>query len=128
MKILLEKEESEKIFHDALCNGHSLAYAGLSIDYSNEDYHKAKKSLQKNPNSSICLEDVWMQILRLGGKLTLLDDEGGMEPKSIELKDVHEMVSKTELRHLIDAILEEGDATTAEVILQTVFYGEVIFG
>lgn len=128
MKITLEKKESEKLFHDALCNGHSLAYCGVKIDYSDKEYAKAKKSLQKKKNESICLEDVWMEILRTGGKLTLVDEENGMEPESITLKDVHTKVAKTELRHLLDAINEEGDATTAEVILQTVFYGEVIFG
>ena len=42
--------------------------------------------------------------------------------------DVHERVQNTDTRHLLDAINEKDDADTADVILQSVFYGEVIFG
>jgi hypothetical protein len=69
-----------------------------------------------------------MEILRLGGKLVLVDEENGMGDKAITLKDVHTKVAKTPLRHLMDAINENDDGDTADCIIQTVFYGEVIFG
>ena len=69
-----------------------------------------------------------MEILRTGGKLVLVDEENGMGDKTITLKDVHTKVAKTPLRHLMDAIEERDDADTADCIIQTVFYGEVIFG
>jgi hypothetical protein len=129
MKIILEKSESEKIFHGALCNGGGLAYCGVKINYSDKEYAAAKKSLQKKTNDTVCLEDVWLEILRRGGTLTMIDEESGMKPASIKLSDVHRRVAKTEPRHLMDAINEQDDdAITAEVILQTVFYGKVIFG
>ena len=133
MKIILEKEEAEKHFHNALCNGSQIRYYGLHLDYADKDYSAAKKSLvakQKKGElkDGICQEDVWMEILRIGGKLTLIDEENGIGNKSVTLKNIHSRVAKTPLRHLMNAINENDDADTADCIIQTVFYGEVIFG
>jgi hypothetical protein len=133
MKIIFTAEEAEQHFHNALCNGSNLPYYGLTLDYSEADYAKAKKSLvQKQKKGkfgeTICREDVWLEILKIGGKLTLIDEENAVKPKSITLKHVHTRIGKTPLKHLVDAINENDDADTADAILQTVFYGEVIFG
>ena len=133
MKIVLEKEEAEKHFHNALCNGSNMRYYGVHLDYSDKDYAKAKKSLVKKQDrgefkETICCEDIWMEILRVGGVLTLVDEENGIGNKAITLKDVHTKVAKTPLYHLMNAINENDDADTADCIIQTVFYGEVIFG
>ena len=125
MKVTLTKKESEDLFYISLCN----VYVGmvsntLELDYSDYDYQNAKSKLE-----SSCYEDVLMQILRDGGELKLVDHEyDGEYNKSITLKDVHNKVQETPLKHLIDAINENDDACTADVILQTVFYGEIIFG
>jgi hypothetical protein len=37
-------------------------------------------------------------------------------------------VSNTPIKHLMDAINENGDAITADVIIQTVFLNDVIYG
>ena len=133
MKIVLTKEESENHFYNALCNGSNMRYYGIILDYADKDYTAAKKSLvakQKKGElkSGICQEDVWMEILRIGKKLTFIDEENGVGNKSITLKDVHSRVAKTPLNHLMDAVNENDDADTADAILHTVFYGEVIFG
>ena len=127
MKIQLTEEESEKIFHNSLCNGHQIAHYGLQMDYSEKEYEKAKKRLQKKGEDD-CLEDVWLEILRGGGTLTLVDEENGMDPSVITLKDVHERVQEAPVRHLLDAINEQDDGDTADVILQSVFYQDVVFG
>ena len=127
MKILLTAQESEQIFYDSLCNGHQIAYYGLQLEYDDKEYDKAKKRLVKKGERP-CLENVWMEILRGGGTLKLVDEENGLEPEVISLQDVHERVQETDVRHLLDAINEQGDGDTADVVLQTVFYGKVIFG
>lgn len=127
MKILLTAKESEQIFYDSLCNGHQIAYYGLQLECDDKEYDKAKKRLIKKGERP-CLEDVWMEILRGGGTLTLVDEENGLEPSVISLHDVHARVQETDARHLLDAINEQGDGDTADVVLQTVFYREVIFG
>lgn len=127
MEIKLTHEESEKIFHNSLCNGHQIAYYGLELDYSDEEYENAKERLIKKDESR-CLEDVWMEMLRGGATLTLVDNENGEEPSVITLADVHERVQTAPVRHLLDAVNEQDDGDTADVILQTVFYQDVIFG
>ena len=127
MTINLTPEESETYFHNSLCNGHQIAYYGLQLDYDEEEYDQARERLEAKGEST-CLEDVWMEILRGGGTLTLIDEENGEDPSPIKLADVHERVQNTPLRHMMDAINEHDDGDTADVILQTVFYGDVIFG
>lgn len=127
MTIKLTPEESETYFHNSLCNGHQIAMYGLHLDYDETEYKEARERL-KAKGESPCLEDVWMEILRGGGVLTLIDEENGEAPSAIKLADVHERVQNTPLRHMMDAINEHDDGDTADVILQTVFYGDVIFG
>jgi hypothetical protein len=125
MKITLSTQESEEYFYNALCNG--LGYMGgygLSVDFSTNEYKAAKEKLT-NP----CYEDVLMQMLRDGGTLTLVDEEcDGEYTRTIALKEVHERVQNTETSHLMDMVNGYDDATTADVILQSVFFNEVIFG
>tara|TARA_Y100000389_G_scaffold199048_1_gene236698 strand:- start:1383 stop:1775 length:393 start_codon:yes stop_codon:yes gene_type:complete len=130
MEIKLTKKESEDAFYDSLCNGlNYLSGYGLLIDYKKEEYQKAKASfLKKNPKRTACYEDILMEILFIGGNLLLDDTEDPEAVISINLKDVHEKVSNTDGRHLLDSIEERGDAITADCILQTVFLGEVIYG
>lgn len=125
MTITLTNEESEEYFYNALCNGAGYIQGhGVYIDYDENDYDEAKNKLS-NP----CIEDVLMQILRDGKELKLVDEEGeGEYTRSITLKDVHDRVQKTDLGHLQDMIDENDDAITADVILQTVFLEDVIFG
>lgn len=128
MEIKLTNEESEKYFYNSLCNGAQISYYGLTIDYNRKAYDKAKKTLQKD-GTSICFEDVLMQVLRQGDKIKVVDNENdGDYTRSITIKEVHERVSKTPIRHLMNAINEEDDGDTADVILQSVFFEDVIFG
>jgi hypothetical protein len=131
MQIILTSQESESFFFDSLCNGLSeLNGYGLSVDYKKSDYQSAKRNLrEQNPEESICFEDVLMQILREGGSLKFIDVEGdGEYTRSISIAEVHARVAKTPIRHLVDQINENSDAVTADVILQTVLFEEVIFG
>jgi len=125
MKILLTPEESEKFFYNSLCNG--LGYFesyGLELMWDKKDYDKARKKL-KSP----CFEDVLLQILKDGKTLSVKDHEcDGEYDRVIDLKDVHEKVQTTDSRWLLQMEHEEDDATTADCILQTVFFGEIVFG
>jgi hypothetical protein len=132
MEINLTPQESEEYFYNALCNG--LGYVtsgyGLNLDYSDDDYGEAKAKLgREHPGVFISFEDVLMEMLRMGKTLTMIDEEGeGDNNSTITLKDVHERVSKIPSRHLLDMINENDDGDTADVIIQQVFYNEIIFG
>lgn len=127
MEIKLTPQESEDLFLTSMCNvfgtGHEQNY-GLTLEYSDDDYKNSRKKL-----SDPCWEDVLLQILKDGGKLTLIDSEcDGEYTKTITLEDVHNRVCKTPIRHLMDSINGDGDVTTSDVMIQTVFFDEVIFG
>ena len=131
MTTTLEKTEAETLFYDALCNGmYYISGYGLQFDYSDKDYTKAKKELVKEgKEGSICREDVWMKILHIGGKLTLIDVEcDGEYTRSIGINDVYENINLVDGQTILDALNENGDAGHADIILQTVFYKEIIFG
>lgn len=125
MKISLTHIESEDYFFNALCNGlHELGNYGIELDYNEDEYKLSRASL--GPNAP-CFEDVLMQMLRDGYKLAFTDTEAE-ETMFITMNDVHAKVQTTDSRHLLDMINEQDDAVTADVVLQTVIYGEVVFG
>jgi hypothetical protein len=125
MKILLTPEESEKFFYNSLCNG--LGYVSgydIELTFAESHYKAARKKLD-----GPCFEDVLMQILRDGKPLKIVDHGcDGEYNRTITLKDVHEKVQTTDASWLLQMENEEDDATTADCILQTVFFGEIIFG
>ena len=128
--IKLSKEKSEEFFYNSLCNGLSfLDGSGLVLNFSDKDYKRAKVSyIKKHSPDVVCYEDVLMEILRMGNRLELEDAENGEGVRSITIDDVHKKVRKTPMNHLMDMINENDDAVTAYCIIQTVFYGKVLFG
>lgn len=131
MQIVLTPEESENYFYNALCNG--LGYIsnyGLELMWDKKHYSAAKKKLQElKPNEIVCCEDIFMQILRDGNKIWFVDNESDGEEYPITLELIHERVSKTEKRHLFNMILEQDDAETADVLIQSVLFdGEIVYG
>ena len=125
MKITLTPQESEEYFLNALCNGLAkVTNYGLGLDYEQKEYTEAREKLT-NP----CYEEVLMQMLRDGKRITMVDVEGeGDMTRSICLQDIHERVQKTPHEHLMDMVDENDDVITADVILQTVFFSDIIFG
>lgn len=128
--VTLTNEQSEEYFYNALCNGAGqLSSSGLEITHRADDYSAAKKELIHVDNKEgVCYEDVWMKILRMGKELRIEDVESGEYNRSITLADVHARVYKTPMVHLNDMITEQDDAITADAIIQTVFFEDIIFG
>lgn len=131
MKIVLTLQESEEIFHAALCNAESTGYMagyGLQLRWHENSYKEAKERL-KERGEDACHEDILLEILRGGGHLTYFDAEEWVAMSwSINLQDVHDKVSNAPARNLLNFAEEQDDAEDADVILQTVFMGEVVFG
>jgi hypothetical protein len=131
MKVILTEKESEDMFYNALCNGMSELYCyGIRLKNKKGAYGEARQNLLKQygEDACICLEDVWMQILRDGNELLFVDEEDPDDIKRIKLSDVHNKVCNTPINYLVEMQREEDDACTADAILQTVIYGEIIFG
>tara|TARA_R110002074_G_scaffold27013_3_gene78812 strand:- start:5414 stop:5791 length:378 start_codon:yes stop_codon:yes gene_type:complete len=125
MKIILTKEESEELFYNSICNGLDyISGYGIELDFTKSDYEKAISN-----GKTSCYEDILMQILRDGNTLKIIDHECDGEYNAlITLENVHSRVQNTPTDHLMDAINENDDACTADVILQTVIYEDIIFG
>ena len=126
MEIKLTPQDSEKLFHTALCNGlGQISGYDMKLKYKRAEYDAAKEKLDQS--NIICFEDVLLQILRDGGQLKMEDLAGDMD-SIISLEQVHERVSKAPADSITAMINEQDDAITADDILQTVFWEEVIFG
>jgi hypothetical protein len=128
MEIRLTPKESEEYFFNALCNGLGYIESGYGLDlrYDIPQFHNAAKKL-KEIGLSPCYEDILMQILKDGHEINLYDMEGE-EDHVITLKDVHDKVQNAPADRILEMENENDDADTADVILQSVFFGEVIYG
>ncbi len=130
MRILLEKEEAIGFIHSALCNGGLSMLNGcdITLNVGDEDYAQAKAEwIEKNPEFSPCIEDVWAQILRSGKSLDFYDHEG-REGVSFTVEQAVERLAVSEAVEIIDTYKNEGDdADTAYELLQFCMYGKVIF-
>lgn len=127
MTINLTPQESENYFYNAMCNGlGELHYYDLELDWDDADYKEAKLSI-KQPDMTVCYEDILMEMLR-NGKILWVVDNNDEERHPITLQLIHERVQKTPLKHLMDMVNEHDDAITADVILQTVIYDEIVYG
>ena len=135
MEILLNEKELKEVLHNALCNGLGwISGYGLSVKISKEDYASAKDSLKEEDfnvgsvNIGICIEDVLMKHLENGNALGFYDSEQE-EHVSFTLDQARENLKSEDVtRHIMDMLNENDDAITADCILQTALYGEVIFG
>jgi hypothetical protein len=127
MKIQLEKQEALDIFHTSLCNVYGSGYFngyGLEFIWDEDEYKKAKEKLQ-NP----CFEDVILQIIKDGGTLGVLDHEcDGEYNAHINEAIILDRMDQVTAQRLLNIINEEDDIDDADAVLQTLLYGEVIFG
>jgi hypothetical protein len=130
MKLILEKEEAIEIIYSALCNGGLaiLQESEVILNVSPEDYKQAKYELIETSKVGICLEDVYVQILRSGKSLCFFDNNEEANVQFDINKAIEEM-SKEAAFNLVLAIKnEEDDAYTGWELLQICLYGEIIYG
>ena len=128
MKVILTPEEAEQYFFDAMCNGLSIMRDyGLVMHCSESQYQKARSVLKDtNPNDVICMEDVYMQMIRMGFKLIFVDTTDSLHYE-VGLQEIHERMCNVPIHHLADMHMGQDDADTADAILQTIIIGEIIF-
>lgn len=123
IEIKFSEQRSLELFKDALSNGLSyLRGYDIEEDYSKLEYQQAKEKL-----NAPFYEDVLVQILEDGGSINFIDYES-MSISTIHLEDVVNNMPKVPLNTLLEVLNDMGDAISYDVILQTIIFGEVIYG
>ena len=139
MKIEFSKEDAEKILYDSFCNGGlvELYHCSISVDWQKKpnsiNYGKAKHRLIESGNTSICYEDIYIEILKSGDAIIFTDYEN---EELIELKLDDALINfnslndeeKIDLAKLIDDDNCSTDAWDCFNALQYALYKEVIYG
>ena len=128
--MVIEPLKAEELFHTALCNGlGELSGYGFEYRIDRGARSKARSILQEEfGDKTVYFEDVLLQVLRQGDSIFFIDIEGGDEETELTLPMVHErmaMVPESDLHAILN---EEDDACTADAIIQTVLFGEIIYG
>lgn len=126
----LTTEQKKEFFYNALCNGLNWIQGyGLFLEADEEQLKSAKSNWMKgHPNEEVCYEDVLMQILEDGGSLTLVDNEGDEDPATIDLGTMLDRMDNLPDHRVGELLTGNDDAETADVVLQTVFLNQVIYG
>jgi hypothetical protein len=128
MKIELTKQEAEKYFYNALCNG--LGYFesyGIELKYDEKEYKKATKTAKAEDGGRVCYEDVFMEMLKNGNTL-FAEDSNADETYALTLDKIYTKMYEVPANTLMEMINERDDADTADIILQVCFIGEHTYG
>ena len=139
MKIEFSKEDAEKILYDSFCNGGlgELSYSSVSVDWESHpntlNYANARKRLKESGMESICIEDVYIEILKNGDEIIFTDYEGeeliplNLDVALINFNSISD-AEKIELAKLIDEDDCSTDVWDCFNAIQYALYQEVIFG
>jgi hypothetical protein len=128
MKIQLTKQEAEKYFLNALCNGLSYFESyGIELLINEDEYKKASATAKDEDGGKACYEDILLEMLRNGSTLLAEDSYMGKTHK-LTLKKMYKQMDKVPVNRLMEMINQRDDADTADIILQVCFIGEHTYG
>jgi len=119
-----------EVLFNSLCNGLGQLYAyGLELIFNDDDYTEAKKSYYERTKkiSGACYEDILLEILTMGKHITFLDNETD-EVFYLTFDLAMQNLDKLEVERVIQLIDESDDGETADIVLQTCLFGEIVFG
>lgn len=124
MNIFFTRRDTLKIFHGALCDGLSaLRYYDLELTFNDTQYQLSRRKLRK-----CCYEDVLIQMLKDGFPLRLKDMSEDTRARTLTFKLLIKRLPTVDLGTIAKAISGDGDSQSADIILQTCFFGKVIYG
>lgn len=126
MKIKATLEEKLDIVHTALCNGLGWMKA-YDLEFEIDgDKEQADKNLEEK-GKYVCIEHFIIEVIRLGGSLQVKDYNDD-EIHHLNLESIEENFDNIDFKHLLDVINKNDDVITADCILQTLIYGDIIYG
>ena len=130
MEIKLSAQELDDVLMSMFANGGliELAYASVRMDLEEGVYAKAKQRLLDAGKTGICLEDVYIEILKGGDSIRFYDFEGE-EHVSFNMEQAVKNLSSSYAANDVMAVInEQDDAWTGFNLVQHCLYGEVIYG
>lgn len=106
-------------------NSYSSYWVSL-VDWNNKEYDEARNKVSKrHDDESPCLEDVWAEMLFMGRKLWISDDEGVNH--DLTLDNLKQGVIKA-FDNGISMDIDLWDASDCDVVVQCAIFGEAIYG
>lgn len=119
------EEEKLDVLFTSLCNALNwvLSY-GLVLRYDNDEY----EALCKN---AVSFEGVLLAIVKNGGSLYFYDSESdatNVPEGEISLVTLSTNWSRVPMVHMLNFARENDDAEDADVFLQTIAFGSVVYG
>lgn len=128
MKMYLEKEDCEEIFHRALCSGLTcLEKHGLGLIYEETEYKHVEDKLKGDSDKAVWYEDILMEMLKSGYSITLYNAQGIEPDATITLDNVHNRASLAPAPILMDLLEGVEDEISSETLLQYVFLKKIIY-
>lgn len=131
MKLILTTEEKTELLITAL----QYFYQSLSMwehtaKYADKTYLQARQALENNVHSTICQEDVYAQMILAGAGINIVDDEDPENCVLFNAEKFDENFDKCNPAEVISLINDSGDYdfTNTDNILQTLIFGEVVYG
>lgn len=130
MKITLTQEEREKLLFEAFCGAGHLHYGDMSINVDQDIYDAAKALVKENflEADVISREDVWIEAVRQGFEVWIIDNEDGEEylVTADNLSHLDNLPLNIISKVLID---DEGyDAEDLDWVLEYIMFNDKIYG
>lgn len=131
MKLILTLQEKTELLTTAFQYfAESLQCWEHQIDYENKDYKNAQVKLIKKRQSSLCREDVFACIVLKGKGIKIIDCEDEDNVVVFNAALFNKNLPKCDPMEVIKLLDDNGDYDyyTTDSILQTLIFGEVIYG
>lgn len=134
MTLIATTDEKLKLVYDCLVDGLPFFPSyGLELDYDVADAEKARQTWkERNPNETLCREDVWAEIIRNGGDLIFTDRENdGEEAGRLNLATIDknwDKLGEEAPRSLREYLSENYDAGNTDALIQVLIFGQVDYG
>lgn len=126
MHISATIDEKIKTVYDCLCTG--MPYFGdygFEMGWSPSEYANARATVCDN-DGACCYEDVLKEMLQRGNTITFKsDDDGAYKLNRVTIENNWD---KVPMHRIVEMIDETFDAITADVIMQSILFGEVVYG
>jgi hypothetical protein len=106
-------------------NSYSSYWVSL-VDWEDDEYHEARNNVsERHDDDSPCLEDVWAEMLFMGRKLWISDEEG--VNYDLTLDNLKQGVIKA-FDNGVSMDIDLWDASDCDVVIQCAIFGEAIYG